>query len=64
MKKDLFFDFILIIGLLFISACGIFRLLEERTDNRNEYENKLEYCFKQEPRTKDCEFVLWKYEHK
>lgn len=29
-----------------------------------EYEQRLEYCFREEPRTKDCEFVLWRRENR
>lgn len=64
MKKDLFFDLILAIGLLFMFAYGIFKLVEERTENRREYEQQLEKCFKQEPKSQDCKFFLYKHELK
>ena len=32
--------------------------------NRAEEQEQLEICFKQELRTKDCEYRLWKYENR
>lgn len=44
-----------IMGVLCIPSC-IKQDIEEK--------NKIEECFMQEPRTKECEFTLWKYELK
>lgn len=60
MIKDIFFALLFII-LLFLAVDN---QITKDINVSKEYERRIEKCFKQEPRTKDCEFVLWKYEHK
>lgn len=55
---------IVIVGIIVMGFLAIDKVISDNINNSKQYEKQLEYCFKQEPRTKDCEFVLWKYEHK
>ena len=54
--------------IIFAFITLMFLAIDKRvSDNKKEqdaYNQQLEECFKQEPRTTDCEFVLWKYEIK
>lgn len=51
----------IVIGLLiaFVVALLVFAFVCEANT-----QERLEICYKQEPRTKDCEFFLWKYENR
>lgn len=60
MIKDIFVALLFVI-LLFLAVDN---QITKDINVSKEYEQKLEYCFKQEPRTKDCEFILWKYENR
>lgn len=37
-------------------------MMKQKREEAVEKELRLENCFKQEPRTKDCEFIIWQYE--
>lgn len=60
MIKNIFVAFLFVI-LLFLAVDN---QITKDINASKEYEQRLEECFKQEPRTKDCEFVLWKYENR
>lgn len=62
--RDAIVNIIVIIGIVFLGFMAINKVISDNINNNKQYEQRLEYCFKQEPRTKDCEFVLWKHEHK
>ena len=42
-----------IVGLFYIPSC---------IKQENEQQRQVEECFMQEQRTKECEYILWKYE--
>ena len=44
---------LLMVGLFCIPSC----IMKEK-----EQEQRIEFCYKQKPRTEECEYVLWKYE--
>ena len=54
--------------IIFVVVTFLFLAIDKRvSDNKKEqdaYNQQLEECFKQEPRTKDCEFVLWRHENR
>lgn len=60
MIKNIFVAFLFVI-LLFLAVDN---QITKDINKSKEYEQRLEECFKQEPRTKDCEFVLWKHENR
>ena len=57
--------FMVVLIVLFIGFCcvGVFFIPSCIREDR-EREKQIEECYKQEPRTKDCEYLLWKYELK
>lgn len=58
-------EIILIIIAMIISFFLAIDIQITKDINANkQYEQQLEECFMQEPRTKDCEFVLWKHENR
>lgn len=57
MIKNIFVAILFVI-LLFLAVDN---QITKNINATKQYEQRLEECFKQEPRTKDCEFVLWKH---
>lgn len=55
---------IVIVLVTILGFLPIDKVISDNINKSKEYEQRLEECFKQEPRTKDCEFVLWKYENR
>lgn len=55
---------IVIIVVTILGFLAIDKVISDNINKSKEYEKRLEYCFKEEPRTKDCEFVLWKHENR
>lgn len=53
--------FFVIVSLLFLA---VDKKVSDDKKERDAYEQRLEECFKQEPRTKDCDFFLWKHENR
>ena len=53
----------LLIGFVGLCIVGLF-LIPSCIKEEQEQERQLEECFKQEPRTKDCEYMIWQYEIK
>lgn len=47
---------------LFVAACVVLLIGCVICEAKNQHQ--IEICYKQEPRTKDCEFLLWKYENR
>lgn len=54
---------LLVFGLLFIVVAGILAIPSCIKEEQEE-KQRVEACFMQEPRTKECEFVLWQHELK
>lgn len=54
---------VLVFGLLFILIAGILSIPSCIKEEQEE-KQRVETCFMQEPRTKECEFVLWQHELK
>lgn len=54
---------VLVFGILSIVVGGIF-LIPSCIKEEQEEKQRVEACFMQEPRTKECEFVLWQHELK
>jgi hypothetical protein len=55
---------IVIIVVTILGFLAIDKVISDNINKSKEYEKRLEECFKQEPRTKDCEFVLWRHENR
>lgn len=55
---------IVIIVVTILGFLAIDKVISDNINKSKEYEQRLECCFKEEPRTKDCEFVLWKHENR
>ena len=55
---------IFIVVVTILAFLAIDKVISDNIKASKEYEQMLEECFKQEPRTKDCEFVLWRYENR
>lgn len=57
MIKNMFLIAITIISWFLV----IDRQINKDLNAKKQYEQQLEKCFKQEVKTKDCEFFLWKH---
>lgn len=52
---------VVVFGILFVIVGGIFAF-PFYLKQEEEEKQMVESCFMQDPRTKECEFVLWQYE--
>lgn len=54
---------VFVFGILIFVVCGIIAI-PSCIKKEQEEKQRVEACFMQEPRTKECEFVLWQHELK
>lgn len=52
---------VLMVGIVLFCVIGVF-CIPSCIKQDIEEKRQIEECFKQEPRTKECEFILWKHE--
>lgn len=52
---------VFVFGLLFI-VVGVIFAIPSSIKEAQEEKQRIESCFMQEPRTKECEFALWQHE--
>lgn len=63
--EKVFIPFAAIFIILFVCFCvvGVF-CIPSCIEQEKRYQQQIKECFMQEPRTKECEYILWKYELK
>ena len=54
---------VLTVGIVLLCVVGVF-CIPSCIKKDAEEKKQIEECFMQEPRTKECEFILWKHELK
>ena len=57
------FAMLIVVGLIAFCIIGVF-FIPSCIKHDQEVQKKIEECFMQEPRTKECEYILWQYELK
>lgn len=62
--KEILLNTLFYILICFMAISAISKMIEDKIKADEKYDKKIEECFKQEPRTNDCEFVLWRYENR